>query len=150
MLEPYAVKVACTVLRGGKGSNPFSLTRVIRQRIGTVVSRPVEFLTDVILASGKNISDISIQSSSESDIVKHLQDQNQKAIAKAKEYKTKGGDDPLTILKMDNRTYDIFVRTQQVTMYEGEANKYEGKITLLKNRGREILETRIIKGTCGC
>lgn len=111
---------------------------------------PIEFLIDVILASGKDITDISIQGSTENETVKRLQIQTQKAIEKAKEYKANGGDEPLTILKMGNRTYDIFVRYRQITKYEGEANKYEGKITLLKNRGKEILETRLIHGSCGC
>ncbi len=110
----------------------------------------VEFLTDVILASNKNIDKIPIPGSIANEMRVKLETQTQKAIAKAKEYKAKGGEDPLTIVKFDNRTYDVFLRYRQTTQFEGEANQYEGEITLLKNRGTEILETKPLKGTCGC
>lgn len=111
---------------------------------------PIEFLTDVILASGKEIDLIPIQTTTGGDTFEQAQADSKAAVAKAKEYISKGGKDPLSIYKYDNRTYDVFVRMRQLTQYEGEANKYEGKMTLLPHRGNEIMETRTIKGTCGC
>lgn len=110
----------------------------------------VEFLTDVILASGKNMDEIPVQKSNKTEAFGKIETKIHEAIAKAKAYKTKGGNDPLTIVKMDNRSYDVFMRYRQITQYEGEANHYEGTLTLLKNRGTEILETKPLKGTCGC
>ncbi len=109
-----------------------------------------EFLTDVILASGKNIKVIPIQNTAEGMVIREITDSADDAIAKAKEYQSKGGDDPLSIVKMDNRKYDVFVRYRKITQFEGEANRFEGSITLLQNRGKEILETKVIKGNCGC
>ena len=109
----------------------------------------VDLLTDVILASGEVIDNIDIPSAA-NEVAKEMDAQVKTAIAKARMYKEKGGNDPLTILKYDNRLYDLFVRYRQTTQYEGEANMYEGKVTLLKNRMNEILETQAFKGTCGC
>jgi len=113
-------------------------------------SDPVAFLTDVILASGRDISVIPIQTTTGGVTFDQAKANTVTAVAKAKAYKAKGGADPLNIVKMDNRSYDVIVRYRQLTQYEGESNEYEGTITLLKNRGTEILETRTIKGTCGC
>ena len=110
----------------------------------------VEFLTDVILASGKDIEDIPFKTINGNPIVDKIMTQTKMAIIKAKAIKEKGGNDPLSIQKYDNRSYDVFIRTRQITQFEGEANRYEGKIVLLKNRGRDILETKKIKGNCGC
>jgi len=111
---------------------------------------PVDFLIDVILASGKEIDVIPIQTTTGGATFDQAKANAEEAVNKAKAYKAKGGADPLNILKMDNRSYDVIVRYRQLTQYEGEANKYEGTITLLPARGKEILETRTIKGTCGC
>lgn len=110
----------------------------------------VDFLTDLILASGKDIETIPMQATTGGTAFDQVKTNNQKAIAEAKDYKAKGGNDPLSIMKYDNRSYDVIVRYRQITQYEGEANQYEGNITLLPNRGTEILETRKIKGSCGC
>ena len=110
----------------------------------------VEFLTDLVLASGRNMDKIPMQNSGINEVTKKLEAQAQQAIAKAKAYQAKGVDDPLMIVKFDNRSYDVFLRFRQTTQFEGEANHYEGKITLLKNRTTEILATKFLKGTCGC
>ncbi len=110
----------------------------------------VEFLTDVILASGKDRSAIPIQTTTGGSAMETAKANADKAVAKAKDYMKKGGNDPLSIYKFDNRSYDVIVRVRKTTQFEGEANHYEGKITLLQNRGKEILETREVKGTCGC
>jgi hypothetical protein len=111
---------------------------------------PVNFLTDLILASGKAIDVIPMQTTTGGSTFDAVKAQTIEAIAEAKNYLAKGGASTLTILKMDNRSYDVFVRYRQLTQYEGEANEYEGTITLLPNRGSKIMETRTIKGTCGC
>lgn len=111
----------------------------------------IDLLIDVILASGKDITTIPIQNTSTRGMaIREVRDEAAYAIKHSKMYRSKGGKDPLTIVKYDNRSYDVFVRYRQLTQYEGEANKYEGTITLLKNRDSKILETREIKGTCGC
>ncbi|MFK8007714.1 MAG: SH3 domain-containing protein [Saprospiraceae bacterium] len=109
-----------------------------------------EFLTDVILASGKKIDAIPIKNTATGMAIREIRDEANDAIAAAKAYRSKGGNDPLTILKMDNRRYDVIVRYRQITQYEGEANKYEGRITLLSHRTKKILDERTIKGNCGC
>ncbi len=111
---------------------------------------PVEFLTDVILASGKDISVIPSQTTTGGAIMKKAQADNLKAIAKAKAYKSNGVDDVLTVQKFDNRTYDVYIRYKRLTQREGEADDYEGKIVLLKHRTNEILETKKVTGYCGC
>jgi hypothetical protein len=105
----------------------------------------LDLLINVILASGKDITEIPVENNSAA-----ITAITTNAITQAKMYKSKGGDDPLSIVKYDNRSYDVFVRYIQITQNEGEANQYEGTITLLPNRGTEILETQKIKGNCGC
>lgn len=109
-----------------------------------------EFLIDVILASGRDIEVIPMASTTGGPSAKAIAAQAKEAVAQAKEYKRLGGDDPLTIVKYDNRSYDVFVRYRKITQYEGEANQHEGTVTLLKNRSEEILDTKNVKGTCGC
>ena len=112
---------------------------------------PVEFLTDVILASGKAISVIPTQTTStEKSTMEKVKSDNLKAIAKANDYKSNGVEDVLTIQKFDNRSYDIYFRYRQLTQRGGEADDYEGKIVLLKHRTTEILETKKLTGYCGC
>ena len=113
-------------------------------------SNALDLLIDVILASGKDITAIPIENNAEGMAIREVRDLVADAITKANMYKSKGGDDPLIITKYDNRKYDVFVRYRQITQYEGEANKYEGTLTLLKNRDTKILETVKINGTCGC
>ncbi len=110
----------------------------------------VEFLTDVILASGKEMKAIPIQNTVEGMAIGEVTNEAKEAIAKAKSYRSKGGDNPLYIVKYDNEKYDVFMRYRQVTKNEEGTNKFEGKIILLQNRGETILETKTIKGTCGC
>lgn len=109
-----------------------------------------EFLIDVILASGKDITAIPITTTTGGATFDGIHAQAKKAIILAKEYKSKGGDDPLTIVKYNNPTYDVFVRYRQITQYEDEANLLEGTITLLKHRSEEILDTKNVKANCGC
>jgi len=112
---------------------------------------PVEFLTDVILASDKDISVIPTQTTSTGNsTMEKAKSDNLKAIAKANDYKSKGVENVLTIQKFDNRTYDVFVRYKRLTERGGEADDYEGMVVLLKHRTTEILETKKVNGYCGC
>lgn len=110
----------------------------------------LDFLTDVILASGKDIFQIPFAEAKPSKLLEQIKKQAKAAVKKAKEIKVKGGNDPLFIMKYDNRSYDVFVRYRNITQYEGEANQVEGTITLLQNRSNEILEVKAFKGSCGC
>lgn len=109
-----------------------------------------EFLIDVLLASGKDPEMIPISTSTGGPTFDKLKVAANNAIIRARDYRKRGGADPLTIAKNDNRTYDVFLRYRQVTQFEGESNDYEGKITLLKHRTEEILQTKKVEGTCGC
>lgn len=110
----------------------------------------IDLLTDVILASGKDISTIPIKNTADGMVIREIRDAANEAISKAKEYRSKIDGNPLNIQKYDNRKYDVILRYYRLTQYEGEANQFSGTITLLPNRSSEILATRTINGTCGC
>ncbi len=113
-------------------------------------SDPVALLTDVILASGKEMSVVPIETVTGGKKMKKAMTDNKSAIDKAKALRATGGKDPLQVVKFDNRTYDVIVRYVRKTQREGEADDYDARLTLLKHRSNEILETKTLKGYCGC
>lgn len=114
-------------------------------------SNEMDLITDVLLASGKkSIEDVTILNNSEGMAIREVRDMVADAIADANSIRKKGGNDPLSIIKYDNRRYDVFVRTRRMTQYEGEADHYDGKITILPHRGQKVLRVKEIKGSCGC
>ena len=108
------------------------------------------FIVDVILASGRDITQIPIEATETNDLSKTMKRKGAIAILAAKEIKKNNVEDPLTIIKMDNKSYDIIVRIRKLRPIKGEANFYSGTITLLKHRDTEILETQSIVGICDC
>ncbi len=111
----------------------------------------VEFLTDVILASGKEITEIPIENKATSGMyIRELRDMATDAIAKAKQLKSSDFGDSAYYLDFDNRRFNVYVRARRMTNYEGEANHIDGTIMLMSNDGKTVLDTKTIKGTCGC
>ncbi len=114
-------------------------------------SSEMDLIIDVLLASGKkNIKDVTILNNAEGMAIREIRDVVTEAVSQANMFREKGGNDPLSIVKYDNRRYDVIIRTRRITQYEGEADHYDGTMTLLPNRGKKILATANIKGTCGC
>lgn len=109
-----------------------------------------ELLTDVILASGKTYTEIPIENKSEGMAIREIKDLTTDAIAYAAKLKSTGFSDSMNYLSYDNRTFDVIVRTRRTTNYEGEANQYEGQIFLISNDKKTVLDTKNIKGNCGC
>lgn len=110
----------------------------------------IEFLTDVILASGKTIPDIPIENKSEGMAIREVRDMAKDAIANAKTLRAKGFGDSLQYLTYGNGSYEVTVRTRRMTNYEGEADHYDGVLMLWAKDGDTPLDTKVVKGNCGC
>jgi hypothetical protein len=109
----------------------------------------LEYLTHILMLLDNIPAEVPIRNESEGMAVREVRDLTADAVVKAK---ARQANSDYELSEEDvyyNEAYQVVVETENMTNYEGEADTYEGTLTL-KDKAGNILHVQPVSGTCGC